>query len=128
MDLRDTLCSHLNIFVPFVSLCFPLVHALDTAPKLSSTILLDRNLVIVISLECARHIYSLTMRLDSGCAANFARCLSPCSLHKLSVFPLSFVAVPSFSRSYNTDESTIFTPLDYLSVFFATDFGAPELL
>ena len=44
------------------------------------------------------------MRLDSGCAPHFARCLSPCSLDKLSVFPLSFVTVPSFSRSYNTDD------------------------
>jgi len=84
------------------SLCFPLVHALDTAPRLSSTSLLDRYLVIVISFECARRIYSLTLRLASGCAPNFARCLSPCSLDKLSVFPLSFVTVPSLSRSYNT--------------------------
>ena len=84
---------------------FPLVHALDTAPRLSSTSLLDRNLVIVISLECARHVYSLTMRLASGCAPNFARSLSlsaPSII--LSVFPLSFATVPSLSRSYNTDD------------------------
>jgi len=85
----------------FCSLCFPLVHALDTAPRLSSTSLLDRYLVIVISFECARRIYSLTLRLASGCAPNFARCLSPCSLDKLSVFPLSFATVPSLSRSYH---------------------------
>jgi len=87
------------------SLCSPLVHALDTTRRLTSTSLLDRNLVIVISLECARHIYSLTMHLASGCAPNFARCLSlsaPSII--LSLFPLSFANVPSLSRSYNTDD------------------------
>jgi len=71
---------------------------------LSSTSLLDRNLVIVISLNCAGQKYSLTMRLDSGCAPDFARCLSPWSLDGLNVFPLSFVTVPSLSRPYNTDD------------------------
>jgi len=66
-----------DIFVTLVHILFlhdlyPLVYALDTAPMLSSTSLLDRNLVIVISLDCARQKYSLTMRLDSGCAPDFA--------------------------------------------------------
>jgi len=64
---------------------------------------LDRNLVTVISLDFAGQKSSLTRRIDSGYALDSARCLSPCSLDGLKVFPLSFVTVPCLSRSYNTD-------------------------
>ena len=85
-------------------LCFPSVYALASAPMLSSASFLDRNLVTVISLDCAGQKPSLTMRLDSGCALDSARCLSPCSLDGFNVFPLSFVTVPCLSRPYRTDD------------------------
>jgi len=71
---------------------------------LSSASFLDRNLVTVIFLDCAGQKSSLTMRINSGYALDSARCLSPCSLDGLKVFPLSFVTVPCLSRSYNTDD------------------------
>jgi len=71
---------------------------------LSSASLLDRNLVTVISLDCAGEKSSLTMRFDSGYTLDSARCLSPCSLDGFKLFPLSSVTVPCLSRSYNTDD------------------------
>ena len=62
------------------------------------------KLVTVISLDCAGQKSSFTMRFDSGYALDSTRCLSPCSLDGLDVFPLSFVTVPCLSRSYNTDD------------------------
>jgi len=62
------------------------------------------GLVTVISLDCSGQKPSLTMRLASGCALDSARCLSPCSLDGLKVFPLSSVSVPCLPRSCNTDD------------------------
>jgi len=71
---------------------------------LSSASFLDRNLMTVISLDCAGQNSCLTMRFDSGYALGNVRCLSPCSLDGLKVFPVSFVPVPCLSSAYNTDD------------------------
>jgi len=70
----------------------------------SSASFFDRNLVTVISLDCAGEKSSLTMRFDSGLTLDSARCLSRCSLDGFKLFPLSSVTIPCLARSYNTDD------------------------
>jgi len=94
----------LSAFSSLYSICFSLIYELDTVPRLSSASFFDDSLVTVISPGCAGQSSSHTMRLDSGCAFDNARCLSPCSLAGVNVFSVSFVPVPRISPAYNTDD------------------------
>jgi len=94
----------LSAFSSLYSICFSLIYELDTVPRLSSASFFDDSLVTVISPGCAGQSSSHTMRFDSGCAFDNARCLSPCSLAGVNVFSVSFVPVPRISPAYNTDD------------------------